>query len=213
MSRTLQKDITVLFRNQFEENCTKLLLESYEILKINQGVRELSENNITSQLVGIMKDIPQRLILNISINRESYLDSDEIYKGLKEANESSRIDIKYSTWNSNSEYEYFMEAKNLSENNWKRQNDNTSINANRLLLRYVETGINHFVNGKYPQGCLLGYVLEGKPKNIIKKINDYLISIGRDKEKLEKIKGYRYDSRYPVNSQLILKHYLLSFTN
>ena len=46
---------------------------------------------------------------------------DDTYPGLADADKSPRIDLKYSTWYSKTEHEYHMEAKNLIENNWKRE--------------------------------------------------------------------------------------------
>jgi len=151
---------------------------------------EYSENDITAQLVGIMKNNPQRREMQISINRESYLDSDGTFDGIEKADSSPRIDLKYTTWDSKDEYEYFMEAKNLAENNWLK-NNHTLINAERLRRRYITTGIDNFKNGKYSDGCLLGYILEGNSNNIIEKINKSLEQENRITECLMRSNEYQ----------------------
>ena len=71
--------------------------------------------------------------MQIHLERESYIDIDETYDGLQDADKSPRIDIKYSVWNSNIEIEYYMEAKNLAENNWIK-------NQLVLLLMHINSG-------------------------------------------------------------------------
>lgn len=214
MNNSLRKDIIEVFKNQFEANCSNMLLNAYAMLRNKSGINELTENNITVQLVGVMKKNPNRFSLQISVSREHYLDNEETYSGDIDADESPRIDIKYSTWNSEQEYEYFMEAKNLSEINWKRS-DGTLVNALALIKRYVSKGIDNFVIGKYENGCLIGYVLKGSPDNIVQQLNKILSQSGRDQEGLTKVNSrtfpYSYYSSYPSSNQKILKHFMLNF--
>ena len=144
MNGKLNQDIINLFKTKFEGNCIYLLLDAYTSL-LNSGhkVSEESENNITAQLVGFMKKSQLRSDLQIHLERESYLDSDETFVGLQDADKSPRIDIKYSVWNSNVEIEYYMEAKNLAENNWTKKSTGANVDAHKLRQRYIKTGIGH----------------------------------------------------------------------
>jgi hypothetical protein len=215
VSGKLSQDIIYQFKDTFEDNCIQLMLEAYySLLASGRKVNEETENNITAQLVGFMKVNPKRSDLQISLERENYLDSDEIYEGLVDADTSPRIDIKYSTWNSSTEIEYFMEAKNLAEKDWQKITTKAIVDAHKLRKRYIETGINNFASGKYLNGCLLGYVLEGDNLKIVELINQSLKKEKRDLEVLKKLKKYSFDYYYVSNHKqsksFILKHFLLN---
>ncbi|HMT74851.1 MAG TPA: hypothetical protein PKA77_12345 [Chitinophagaceae bacterium] len=175
-------------------------------------MNEETENNITAQLVGLMKRNPKRSSLRIHLDRENYLDSDEIYAGLENADESPRIDIKYTTWNAKEEVEFFMEAKNLAENDWQKANGAT-VNAKALRKRYIETGIFNFTSGRYLNGCLIGYVLEGSVMKVANLINQELIQAKRPNETLNKQGSndgnHYYISNHSGTSINTLKHFFL----
>lgn len=215
MNGQLNQNIISLFKAKFESNCICLLLDAYTSLRSSgRQVNEESENNITAQLVGFMKKNPLRSSLEISLTRESYLDSDEIYNGLQDADKSPRIDIKYSVWNSNVEIEYYMEAKNLAENNWIKISTGATVDAHKLRKRYIKTGIDNFIGGKYPNGCLLGFILEGDTAKIIELINKLLIAEGRAKEELSNNNSYNYHyiSKHTGTSMPMLKHFMLDLS-
>lgn len=215
MSGNLNTNITQAFRMQFEQDCIRLLLDSYNKLQDKNSIRELTENNVTVRLIGQIKANPLRTQLNISINREAYNDTDATYVGAENADESPRIDMKYTVWNSNVEYEYFIEAKNLCENNWKKSAVDTPVNARELQKRYISTGIENFITGRYPNGCLIGYVMEGDPDKIVTKINTLLTEESRPKENLTKHShgaiNYYYNSTHIGSKMPTLHHYLLLF--
>lgn len=217
MNGKLSQDIINLFKAKFESNCICLLLDAYTSLQnSNRKVSEESENNITAQLFGFMKKNQLRLDLQISLAREGYLDSDETYDGLQDADKSPRIDIKYSTWNSNIENEYYMEAKNLAEKNWTKNSTGAFVDAYKLRKRYIETGIANFTNGRYPNGCLLGYILEGKSQKIVALINKILTTENRLKEILVNDKAhyvnYSYYSKHDGTSSPLLRHFMLDLS-
>lgn len=214
MSGTLNQHIIHRFKVQFEENCISLLLDSYSQVVDKKELKELSENNITIQLVGLMKTNPLRKELEISVTRESYLDSEDAYAGITEADKSPRIDIKYSTWKFKDEFEYHIEAKNLSENNWTKTNVTTPVNAKKLQKRYISTGMQNFISGRYPNGCLVGYITEGIVDNIVGNINTLLNAESRVNENLVKKHGgftEHYISSHTGSSINELKHFFLEF--
>jgi hypothetical protein len=214
VSGKLNQKIIYQFKEKFEDDCIQLMLEAYySLLASGRKVNEETENNITAQLVGFMKLNPLRSNLQINLERENYLDSDDIYDGIQDADTSLRIDIKYSTWHSTNEFEYFMEAKNLAENDWIKSSTGKKVEAYKLRKRYIDTGIDNFVNGGYPNGCLLGYILEGDNLRIVKQINQILKNAGRDIEILKKNRNYSFAYNFiskHSKSSLTLKHFLLN---
>ena len=155
MSGTLNPDIINLIKSSFEENCLSLLFDGFNQIENKKECRELNENNITAQVVGRMKANPLRINLQISVSRENYYDTDETAAGIIDADESARIDIKYFTWNTNIEFEFYIEAKNLSENDWTKTSNKATVNAYKQQTRYIDTGIHNFITGRYPNGSLL----------------------------------------------------------
>lgn len=218
MNGKLRNDITQSFRLKFETDCISLLLDGYASLKKRgRDLRGTDENNITAQLVGFMNDNPRRKYLQISVHREHILDSQEVYDGNADANESARIDLKYIVWNSNLEHEYHMEAKNIGQNNWIKPNSNITVDAGRLRRRYLETGVANFTSGRYPYGALIAFVLDGSYTEIVKQLNDLLKQRQRESEYLVKANEYGCDFYYISNhyqsSMAVVKHFFLNFAN
>lgn len=211
----LNSNFIIPFKNRFEDICISLLLESYNKTKKIGDIRELDENDITVRLIGLMKVNQSRFDLQISIDRESHYDEEETYRGFKSADESVRIDIKYTTWSFRTEYEYFMEAKNLSENDWRKASTNSLVSAYQQRKRYIETGIQNLITGNYPEGCLIGYVVQGNPDKIIIKINKLLNRRERNSENLVEGKktGFNYYcySIHDGYKMERLDHYFLKF--
>lgn len=184
---------------------------------LNKGVsqKEADENAITVQLIGYMKKNPVSNDYKIDITREQYIDSEEVYKGAKDPDTSPRIDIRFMNWTSSEKFEYFFEAKNLYEKDFTKSGNKTPVDSKYYQKRYISTGIQNFVNGKYPHGCLVGYVLEGNPGNIADKINELLKSASRNSECLTKIseegKQYCFISNHQGKLLSKLTHFFLNF--
>lgn len=218
MNGSLNQHIIREFKDQFENNCIRLLLESHkELVQHGSGFRDSDENSITVQLIGYMKKNPVSSDYKIDITREQYIDSDAVYAGIDDPDASPRIDIRLMNWTSPEKFEYFFEAKNLYENNFTKFGRATVTNAKAYCQRYIDTGIQNFIGGKYPRGCLVGYVLEGKSDSIAARINELLTEAKRNTEhlvnqpKFEKIQ-FRYLSTHTGCSLSELTHYFLSFT-
>lgn len=192
--------ISDLFKKKFESNCLKLLIHSYD--KISRGhLNEKNENDITLHFVKIMRNEPLSTFYKIDITREYYLDDEE------SADESARIDIRFMNWSSAEKLEFFIEAKNLSADNWKKSNGVKIICVNQIS-RYVRTGIDNFILAKYSKGCLLGYIVNGTVANVITKLNEQLTSSKRVAEILSKSTTGKhfYESRH---ASLTLSHVML----
>lgn len=190
------------FRNAFEHKCFQLIIEAYQTT-LTEKVIQLNwdENDISSELQRHIKENPLRVKWKVSTNVEAYISKD-IPKAKGFAAKFPRIDFRLTTFAKESEYEYFFEAKNLKQN------------SSALKRRYINTGINNFVSGKYVNGSLIGYLLEGKTNETVKGINSLL---GRDKRQNEilnltsnKLFNSYYESYHSDIS--ILKHLVFDFT-
>jgi len=199
----LYKDIGNSFRVSFENKCFQLITESYvsametKVIKLNWD-----ENDITSELHQHINNNPLRLEWNIHSNVEKHLPKEDIKKEKGFAAKLPRIDLSFAVINSKLEYVYHMEAKNLKEK------------SSALKRRYINTGINNFLSGKYDNGCLLGYIVEGKLHKSVYGINKLLKKDKREPEFLEKEKNHPhkdyYESKHP--NDFLIKHIMFDFT-
>lgn len=163
-----------LFRQAFEYKCMKLLVDAYHsALKEKKYSKDWMENDFTSLMNHYIGKNPYRIQEKISNKRENPLYNSEEEKVRGFANRENRIDLTFSTFGSEKEFHIFVEAKLL------RQADRS------LIKRYIETGIDSIINGKYPRGLLIGYQTEGSIElTITDGINELLIDRKREKEVL-----------------------------
>lgn len=174
MAGKLNVSIVKTFRNNFVLHCRNLLMEAYyESVSSKSIFLDFDENDITAVLYNYIDKNPKRENYSISINTEHHLfdNSKVIKKGF--AAKFSRIDMRFVSFWKEKEYKYFLEAKNLKSND------------SSLKRRYIDTGINNFLqNGKYYEcdGLLVGYVLEGTCDECRNGINKLLIKDGRISE-------------------------------
>lgn len=168
----------------FEQACLWLLTEAFKLMK-QDALYDLSwkETRFSAHLVGYMQKIRKHEDLRLRIDPESYLYRKEILESLEDPDAAPRIDIKISGGWVYEDIYYGIEGKILVETDWRTRR------ASNLRARYIDTGIDNFVNGRYspevPRGCVVGYVVQGTAFNIGQKINDLLIYRGRNDERLE----------------------------
>lgn len=190
------------FRNAFEQRCFQLIIEAYQA-SITESVIQLdwNENDISSELHRHITINPLRTEWKVSTNVESYIPK-ETPKVKGFSDKYPRIDFRLTTFISIYEYEYFFEAKNLKESD------------SALKRRYIKTGIDNFVSGKYSNGSIIGYLLEGDEDVTIKGINSLLEKDKRSTEllisKSNKLHRYYYESEHIEIG--LLKHLLFDFT-
>ena len=103
------------------------------------------------------------------------------------------------------------------ENNWIKKSTSATIDAHKLRKRYIKTGIANFTSGRYPNGCLLGYVVEGNTHKIVELLNKILIAEKRTKEILvnsSKIHGIdsSFISMHEGTSRSLLNHFMLDLS-
>ena len=191
------------YRNAFEQKCFRLIIEAYQV-SLSEKVIQLdwNENDISYELYEKIEANTARIKkYKIHISTEFRI-SKNVAKIKGFADKLPRIDLKMSNFALEQEFKYLFEAKNLKENDSK------------LKRRYIKTGIDSFINGKYPYGFLIGYLLEGTVTSTIEEgVNKLLRKDKRDNECLEpkdhKIVEHYYES---CHSKLILKHLILDFT-
>lgn len=158
-------------RQAFEMKCIHILIDGYrEMVKQKSYDPFWEEERITAELIKYIKDTPSVHEWRIHVVPEPRIYSDEIYNSTITPKEAPRIDMQFLNWSSSDELIYHIEAKNLAENDWQKP-DGSHVNASYLTNRYIDTGIDNFINDRYRQGCIAGYVLQGSIPNVISRIN------------------------------------------
>lgn len=199
----LNPEIIEKAKNAFEQKCFRLIIEAFRT-SFDEKIVQLdwNENDISSEIHKNIKENPLRMKWKVSTNVEADIPKD-IPKKKGFADKFPRIDFRLTTFSKTEEYEYFFEAKNL------KQNDSA------LKRRYIDTGINNFTSGKYENGSLVGYLLEGKIDETIKGINALIVKDKRNSEILNLESHKLMKSYYESNhSEIgILKHLIFDFTN
>lgn len=166
MAGVLNSSIFQKIQSAFKERCNKLIIEAYFSSISNKSVEtNFDENDITAILYNYIDNNSNRKKWQISINTENHLYDNTaiVKKGF--AAKFARIDMRFVSFWKNQEQKYYVEAKNLKEND------------SSLKRRYIETGINNFIEGgKYEDcdGLLVGFILEGTPENCVLGINNLL---------------------------------------
>ena len=198
----LNLPITEKIRNGFEQKCFQLIIEAYQTSIVEKVIQlNWNENDISSELHHHIKDNPIRVKWKISTNVESHIPTD-IPKVRGFASKFPRIDFRLSIFSKNYEYEYFLEAKNLKEND------------SALKRRYIHTGIDNFISTKYTNGSLIGYLLDGNLDETIKGINSLLEKDKRNTEVLKSVSNKLHKNYYESDHHDIgmLKHLIFDFT-
>jgi hypothetical protein len=187
----------------FEEICIRLLIAAYQKALLLKEIKlDWMENDITIKLHEYIEDNPTRKTNCIATHVESHLPDKSIPEERGFADKYSRIDMCFTVFHKYEEYKYFAEAKIVKEKDGK------------LKRRYIATGIDNFVSGKYKNGCLIVYLLEGDLKNTVESVNDLLVKDGRVSEILTK-REYQFFNQYYESQHKsidILKHFMFDFT-
>lgn len=199
----LNTTISNRFRDAFEHRCFQLIVEAYQTSLAEKVIQfDWNENDISSEIHRHIKANPLRLKWKVSSNVEADIPK-EIPKVKGFADKFPRIDFRLTTFSKSDEYEYFFEAKNL------RQDDSA------LKRRYIETGIDNFVSGKYSNGSIVGYLLEGGIEDTIDGINSLLKKDKRSSEALY-VKSDKRTNALFISTHLnigVLKHLIFDYTS
>ncbi|MEM7538289.1 MAG: hypothetical protein AAF639_39340 [Chloroflexota bacterium] len=212
-----QSQVPAIVDNSFEQGCLYILTEAYKRLHKNY-IRNWHENMYTARLIVHMEQIRDEEDINLLIDPECYQYFQEILAEDNNPDTAPRIDIRLKGGWANRDVYYGMEAKILVETDWQTRD------ASKLRIRYIKTGIAHFVQGEYSpviaKSCMVGYVAQGCPQQIVSKINSYLDSKNRSSEKIENRQTINdcpdcYTSHHirMTDGQAIrLQHIMLDFT-
>lgn len=201
----------------FELKCIEVLIKSYYTsIKESKVSCDWEEKTFSSHLVSLMKKCEIALKYNLIITKEEELEDDDIDNGLKSAKEANPIDIRLHKIWSNSRLDYNIEAKNISSVEWNKSTG-TKVNASQQQTEYITKGIERFLTGHFndKKGCMLGYIVNGKLDELLKKINSKIESQKRESETINfkelLIHNNKvYESYHP---QRILKHLFFDYTN
>lgn len=198
----LDSEIYQAFRSAFENRCFKLLIQAYQTSLYTKVIQlDWDENDISSELHEYIKLNPLRSKWKVSTNVEAHLPK-AIPKVKGFSATFPRIDFRLTSFVSTFEYEYFFEAKNLKEKD------------SALKRRYIETGIDNFTSGKYKDGSIVGYVVEGVTGKTVDGINKLLNKDSRTPESLaikpNALHADYYESEHTAVGTL--KHFIFNFT-
>lgn len=202
-----------LIRQSLVNKCHAILLEGHRLMK-DTGIgplQELEEDAITANLVKYMNLTPEARSSSFNITAQHPLYSEAVLGGTVSPKESPVVDIRFFTWGQDKEFEYFIEAKNVSERDWSKSSG-SRVSAAYYRKRYISTGIDHFVQSYYPEGCLAGYVVNGTTDRVVAGINRVL---QRDARKTEMLKasdeppGCYYSEHKTGSEWLLLLHFML----
>ncbi|GHT45840.1 hypothetical protein AGMMS49965_23050 [Bacteroidia bacterium] len=197
---TLNKEIVRKFE-KFEQRCFKLIIEAYQISTTEKVIQlNWNENDISYILYEKIDENPKRVQFKIHIAPEFRIPKDvPKIKGF--ADKLPRIDLRMSNFAKKQEFKYYFEAKRLKEK------------SSELKRAYIKEGMDRFISEKYPMGCMLGYLLEGKVDNTRMGINSLLEKDGRNTEiltaKSHNLHKEYYESEHKTG---ILKHLIFDFT-
>ena len=198
----LDSEIYSAFKRAFENRCHILLTQAYQTSLTTKAIQlDWDENDISSELHEYIKINPLRSKWKVSSNVEAHLPKTvPKVKGFSAT--FPRIDFRLTSFISTFEYEYFFEAKNLKEKD------------SALKRRYITTGIDNFTSGKYKDGSIVGYIVEGATGKTVDGINKLLKKDSRTAEwlttKANALHADYYESQHTAVGTL--KHFIFNFT-
>ncbi|MFY1048131.1 hypothetical protein [Chryseobacterium sp. GP-SGM7] len=199
----------------FELKCLRLLIQSFgSAIEENLLTLEWEEESISAHIVKHLRNFKSGFIINYEVP----LVEEDVYSAKKRVKNSNRIDIFFqkNQWNQKEYLEYHVEAKNISSSEWKKSTG-TKVNASQQQTEYITKGIERFLIGhfKNKNGCLLGYVVNGKLDEILLKINSK-IELNKSKSEIISFKDEVIDNHkiyQSCHSQRNVKHLFFDYTD
>jgi hypothetical protein len=175
MNGRLSKDLILRFKKKFKNDCLEGILLGYAKMRSDKQYQiDWVEDKFTVHLIAKMHETGFFVDKNIIIIPQAPLYNESVAYGDANPLESPVIDFKFGRIWARNEYNYYAEAKNLSENNWCKTSG-ASVNAYDSRAYYISDGINRYLTGYYPEGCLIGYVVNGSVSGIVHTINRLLV--------------------------------------
>lgn len=193
-------------KKSFITSCHFLIIDAYRSLESGKYSADWEEETFSAILKNEIEKICDEKQLPYHITREYVQDTFDILQGSVKAKRAKKIDIVFASFIVAKKLIYGIEAKILVENDIKTRKF-SSLNS-----EYIYEGINRYVNGIYKiDGCMIGYVVEGEPDNIVIKINNLLRKYNRIEELIGSkfsLNGFNYCYN-SSHSGLTLSHFLL----
>lgn len=195
--------VSEIFKNAFEQKCWLLMIEAYRSSLTEKVIQlDWNENDISYELFEKMEANPKRVSkFKIHLSPEFRIPK-MVSKTKGFSDKLPRIDLKMAHFALKQEFKYFFEAKRLKEK------------SSDLKRAYINEGMDRFITEKYPIGCMLGYLLEGKTDKTIRGINSLLEKDERNTEVLNLKSEKVLKSIYQSNHSDIgtLKHLIFDFS-
>lgn len=199
----------------FEKNCVSLLKLACRSLKSQKIIDgDWDEENISANIYTYIKKSQQAIDTDIFVESEHPFYSQDILDNKKKAKSAPCIDMVFQhNWGGRAYY-YHVEAKKLIDSDYIKSGRKKASKASKVQRRYIETGIDHYVSAYYPQGCLLGYVLNGTIDAVVNGINKLLSKDGRNSEVLQYASGVEPWMNFQSNHSGLsvpIEHFLFNF--
>lgn len=187
---TISSNIKQAFVDSFQQNCIALVCQAHDVLYANLVInQDMDEETISTCIYDCIRNNKYTINQGIHVNIEHRLLPNGYVQNPTPSKQLNRIDFHFEAdcWEHSPvvRYEYFMEAKNLYEHNFRKSSNTSDTQANSYFKRYIETGIEHIIKGDYPSNAvILGYVLVGAINPVVDGINSELSSQNRNSEHL-----------------------------
>ena len=204
------------FWQSLVKKCQGILLEGFKAMKEAHIPKlwEMEEDAITANLVIYMNNVPGARRSGFIITPQHPIYSNEILSGSISPRKSPIVDIRLACWTKADQFSYLVEAKNLSEKDWKKTSG-AGVNASYYRTRYIEKGMDHLVSAKYHPCCLAGYIVNGESTSIASAINQMLIGLSREteilrqKEQSESSSHFYYSLHSIDERPFMIEHFFL----
>lgn len=188
---TVDEKLIASTKALFEKRCIVLLEWACRTLRNSKPIdTEWGEENITANVYDLIYYSQLAIDYDIHPECEHLFYDQAILDNKKKAKAAPRIDMVFQNNWSGRRFLFFVEAKILVENDFKKKGRKRKTLAASVIKRYIETGIDHYLSGHYPPGCLLGYVLNGTINGVVNALNDQLQNATRGGECMYYISGF-----------------------
>lgn len=221
--RKISPKLRTNFQTAFINHCAEAIQIGYDIMYSEKRYEtDWEEDNLTICLVQTIKQAQFLGQYRISVNYQPPIyDEAMAFEGANPLR-APRVDFKFSKFFGPMERDYYAEAKNLSETDWVKPKAGTTVYASHYRARYIDTGITNYLSGRYPEGCLVGYIVNGTVANVVAGLNTLIDSrnkklstgIGRINNDTSTTLTICYSSdNQSVNGPFAIRHLMLQLAD
>lgn len=157
----------------FHNQCCFLIMKAYEKATAEKKWKpSWNEVTLTRHLKKHIRLSIKEACLQFFVAPEYPEDDEEIEDGVKDSNKEIMFDLIFSSFTNLEQHYYGVEAKIILVNNFLKRK------ASSELAEYISTkGMRKFIDGIYKKrGCMVGYLVEGKEVDVVRKINARITS-------------------------------------